>query len=150
MDRMITIKLGHYDRETEAGITAAKSNLPLEDASRIVELVRCFRTMGVHNFRPTIRACIMIARITALRQARARADDLVFREVCRDVLCCDTIKITHDGESVGEDRLEQLIEQTCGTDAPLPAEPDLPLIQTSSDELGQGGKHHARRKKKSP
>jgi nitric oxide reductase NorQ protein len=118
MDRMITIKLGHHDRDTEAAITAAKSNLPLEDAYRIVDLVRSFRTMGVNNYRPTIRACIMIARITALRQARAQADDLIFRAVCRDVLCCDTIKITHDGESVGEDRLEELIGRACAVTAP--------------------------------
>jgi gas vesicle protein GvpN len=150
MDRMITIKLGHYDRETEASITAAKSNLPLPDAIRIVELVRSFRTIGVNNYRPTIRACIMIGRITALRQARAAANDPVFREVCRDVLCCDTIKITHDGESVGEDRLEQLIEQACGADAPPPTETDLPrIVSSTTHELEQGIKHHGGRKKKS-
>lgn len=131
LDRMITIKLGHYDRDSEARIAAAKSNLPLEDAMRIVDLVRSFRTMGVNNCRPTIRACIMIARLTALRQARAVADDPVFRAVCRDVLCCDTIKITHDGQSVGEGRLEELIEQACSirpeaSESPSETEPHNP------------------------
>lgn len=131
MDRMITIKLGHYDPGTEAIITAAKSNLPLEDAERIVELVRSFRTVGVNNYRPTIRACIMIGRITALRQAQARYDDPIFREVCRDVLCCDTIKITHDGESVGEDQLEQLIERACGYSQPKWTESEAPVTGSS-------------------
>lgn len=113
MDRMITIKIGHYDRDTEAAITATKSGLDPESASRVVDIVRGFRTLGVNNFRPTIRACIMIARITALRNARVQIEDPAFLEVCRDVLCTDTLKITHDGESVGEDRLEQLIGRVC-------------------------------------
>lgn len=118
MDRMISIKVGHYDRDTEAAITAAKSGLELDDAGRIVDIVREFRVLGVHNYRPTVRACIMIARITALRQARVLAADPAFREVCRDVLCTDTLKITHDGESVGSDRLEELISRICTNDQP--------------------------------
>ncbi len=38
MDRMITIKVGHYDPDTEAAITATKSGLDLESAKRIVKL----------------------------------------------------------------------------------------------------------------
>ncbi len=125
MDRMITIKVGHYDRETEAAITAAKSGLPLEGAGRIVDIVRSFRTLGVNNFRPTIRACIMIARIAVLRQSRVDADSSVFHEICRDVLCTDTLKITHDGESVGDDRLEQLIGRLCVPQT-LPIHADTP------------------------
>ncbi len=117
LDRMITIKLGHYDPDTEAQVTASKSNLSLDDARRIVCLVRSFRSIGVNHYRPTIRACIMIARITALREARARADDPIFREICRDVLCVNTSKITHDGESVGEERLEELIAEACAADS---------------------------------
>ena len=56
----------------------------------------------------------MIARIT-VSGAKVQADDQAFREVCRDVLCTDTLKITHDGESVGMDRLNQLIDQVCGS-----------------------------------
>jgi nitric oxide reductase NorQ protein len=130
LDRMITIKLGHYDPDTETSITAAKSGLPLDDARRVVALVRSFRTMGVNHYRPTIRACIMIARLTALRNARATAEDSTFREVCRDVLCCDTIKITHDGESVGEDRLEQLIQQACAISDPSVEAPDEAPAET--------------------
>lgn len=147
MDRMITIKLGHYDRDSEARITAAKSNLSLDDAYRIVDLVRSFRTMGVNNYRPTIRACIMIARITALRQARALGDDPVFRAVCRDVLCCDTIKITHDGESVGEDRLEELIERACSLTAPLEEDMESDATAGVSGNGSTNGK--SRRRKKS-
>lgn len=113
LDRMITIKVGHHDQETETAITAAKSGLPLEVAARIVDIVGQFRSMGVNNHRPTIRACIMIGRIVALRGASVESGDPVFRETCRDVLCTDTIKITRDGESFGNDRLDEIINQVC-------------------------------------
>ena len=59
---MITITVGHQDRETESGITAAKSGLNPEDAAKIVRVVRDFRNLGVLSLSPTVRACIMIAQ----------------------------------------------------------------------------------------
>lgn len=113
LDRMITIKVGHHDENTETAITAAKSGLPEEMALRIVEVVRRFRDLGVNNHRPTIRACIMIAKIVALRGASVDRNDDVFRETCRDVLCTDTIKVTRDGEALGIDRLKEIIDEVC-------------------------------------
>ncbi len=135
LDRMVTIKLGHYDRDTETAITAAKSALDLEAAGRIVDIVRRFRSLGVNNHRPTIRACIMIARIVALRQARVEAADPVFRETCRDVLSTQTIKITRDSEAVGIDRLDEIVEEVCvSSNVPVGAN-------------GAGGNHVERKKK---
>ena len=113
LDRMITIKLGYHDQETETAITSAKSGLPEHCASRIVDVVRRFRGLGVNNHRPTIRACIMIAKIIALRGAAAESHDPVFRETCRDVLCTDTIKVTHDGEPIGITRLDAILNEVC-------------------------------------
>ena len=113
LDRMITIKVGHHDQETETAITAAKSGLPLEAAARIVDIVGKFRSLGVNNHRPTIRACIMIARVVALRGANVDAGDPVFRETCRDVLCTETLKVTRDGEAIGTDRLDEILEEVC-------------------------------------
>jgi len=112
-DRMITIKIGHHDRATEAAITASNSGLSLEAAGLIVDVVRRFRGLGFNNHRPSVRACIMIARIAALRNARVERDDWAFREICRDVLSTDTLKVTRDGEPVGADRLEEIINQVC-------------------------------------
>ncbi len=67
MDRLITIQLEHYDRETEIQITIARSGIGQADAEIIVDLVRKLRQVGVSNSRPTIRACIAIARVLALR-----------------------------------------------------------------------------------
>jgi gas vesicle protein GvpN len=113
LDRMVTITVGQYDRETEVRITAAKSGLDEEDAARIVEVVREFRTMGVLPLSPTVRACIMIAKVTALRGATVSADDKVFLETCRDVLRIDSVKITREGVPAGATWLDEIIAQHC-------------------------------------
>jgi len=87
LDRMITIKLGFYDAETEVAITAAKSGLPPEDAQKIVEIVRAVREDADSIIQPTVRASIMISQILHHRQGEARLDDQIFMETCLDVLC---------------------------------------------------------------
>ncbi|MFW6158535.1 MAG: gas vesicle protein GvpN [Planctomycetota bacterium] len=113
MDRLITIELGHYDRETEIRITMARSNVDREDAEVIVDIVRGLREVGVSNHRPTIRACVMIARVLAQRNAHARLDDRDFLLVSRDVLGRDTARVTHDGDSVMNDEVQEIIENVC-------------------------------------
>ena len=114
MDRLITIHLGHYDRDTEVRITRAKSGIPKADAEAIVDVVRELRTVGVNNHRPTIRACITIARILAQAGGRARWNDPVFQWVCRDVLKTDTAKVTHGGESAMPQKVDEVIQKVCG------------------------------------
>jgi gas vesicle protein GvpN len=114
MDRMITVNLGHFDRETEIQITQAKSSLPRTDAERIVDIVRELRGVGVNNHRPTIRACIAIAKILAHRHSRARLEDPTFWWVCCDVLKTDTAKVTHDGKSLMLQKVEEAMAKVCG------------------------------------
>jgi len=113
LDRMITITIGQYDRETEVQITAAKSGLHEDDAARIVDVVRAFRELGVLPLPPTVRSCIMIAKVTALRGASVSSDDRVFMVICRDVLRIDAIKITRDGIPAGSTWLDELIARLC-------------------------------------
>ncbi|HUX02876.1 MAG TPA: gas vesicle protein GvpN [Phycisphaerae bacterium] len=121
MDRLITIHLGHYDRDTEIRITRAKSGIPKADAEAIVDVVRELRTVGVNNHRPTVRACLAIARVLAHRGARARWNDPVFRWVCRDVLDSDTAKVTHGGESLMPQKVDEIVEKVCGRLTKRPA-----------------------------
>ena len=86
LDRMITIKLGNYDRDTEVAITQIKSGLPLEDTQKIVDLVRTVRNDAGTSIKPSIRACIMIGQIIRYQQARVEPDDPTFWETCLDVL----------------------------------------------------------------
>lgn len=111
MDRLITVKLGHYDRETETEITIAKSAISREDAETIVDLVGEIRGVGVSNNRPTIRACIMIAKVLARRGGHAQWHDCDFQLVCRDVLSADTAKVSRDGQSVMSDKVEEIMRK---------------------------------------
>jgi gas vesicle protein GvpN len=116
MDRLITIHLGHYDRQTEIEVTIRKSGISRLDAGRIVDVVRALRSVGMSNHRPTIRACIVIARILVHKGARASWDDPVFQWVCHDVLKIDAATVMHDGEPVATRCVDDAIQRICGLD----------------------------------
>jgi gas vesicle protein GvpN len=86
LDRMITLHLGHYDRDTEIAITASKSGIDLERAGRIVDVVRLCRSEGRDPHYPTLRASIAIARVVAARGGEASLRNPVFVWACRDIL----------------------------------------------------------------
>lgn len=113
IDRLISINVGHFDRETEVCITMRKSGLGREDAERTVDIVRGLRSVGVNNHRPTVRACIAIARILAHRGAHAQSGDAVFQWVCHDVLTVNTAKVTRDGQSLMPQHIDKAIERVC-------------------------------------
>jgi nitric oxide reductase NorQ protein len=113
MDRIITIHVDHYDRDTEIEITMAKSGIPRSDAEVIVDVIRELRLVGVNNHRPTIRACIAIGRVLAHLGGQAKANDKIFQWVCRDVLSTDTAKVTRAGESLMIQKVDDLIRSVC-------------------------------------
>jgi gas vesicle protein GvpN len=115
MDRLITIDIGNFDRETEIRVAMAKSGIGREDGETIVDIVRELRGVGVNNHRPTIRASIAIARILARQQAHACTGDPVFQWVCRDVLHMDTAKVTCGGESLMPQKIEEAMAKICGS-----------------------------------
>jgi len=91
VDRMVTIDLQYYDRETEIAITQAKSGLSREEAERIVDTVRAVRSHEGSNSRHSIRACIMIARVMASQGGQVGLDEPIFRQTCLDVLGSDAL-----------------------------------------------------------
>ncbi len=115
MDRLITIKLSHFDRETEVLIVTRKSGLPAHDAACIVDIVRELRNFGVNNNRPTIRAGIAIGRILATHNRRALWQDSFFQDVCRDVLTTDTARVTRGGQPVMTTKVDDIIARFCAS-----------------------------------
>ncbi len=113
MDRLITINVNHYDRETEIRITMAKSGVCRQDAEVIVDIIRELRHVGVNNHRPTIRACIAISRVLQHLGARALESDKTFHWICRDVLNTDTVKVTRGGESLMKQKVDEIITKVC-------------------------------------
>lgn len=110
-DRLITILVDHFDRETEVAITRSKSGIPLPEAEVIVDIVRDLRKLKLTKQGPSLRACIMIARVTVQEQAHAHADDDVFGDVCRDVLGSLTAKVVRDGEGGVRTTVDDVVER---------------------------------------
>jgi gas vesicle protein GvpN len=115
LDRLITINLSHFDRETEIQVAISKSELPQMEVEKIVDIVRGLRNVGVNNNRPTIRATIALSRIVANLGCRVQINDPVFRSVCLDVLNTDTTKVTRGGEPVMTKLVDDIICKVCGS-----------------------------------
>jgi len=105
LDRMVTIKLDYYDRETEIAIVQSKSGLPREEAVKIVDIVRTARK-EVNTV--TIRSGIAIGRILVNRKGRIRMDDPAFMESCADVFGLGMN---------GNGRVEQIVGKALGVEA---------------------------------
>jgi nitric oxide reductase NorQ protein len=86
LDRMITLHLDHYDRDTEIAIAASKSGIDVDRASRVVDLVSLCRSEGPDPHYPTLRASIALARVLAARGGEASVRNPVFVWACRDIL----------------------------------------------------------------
>lgn len=106
-DRMITMDLDYFDRETEIAITKAKSNLSYHDAAKIVDIVRGLRVSEECEFRPTIRGCIMIAKSLSTLGGVVSAKNKIFREICQDILASETSRI---GSSINQVKVKNLVK----------------------------------------
>jgi len=84
LDRMITLDLSHFDRETEVAITMSRTGLSQSRAETIVDLVRTLREVTEGQCRPTVRACIMIGQVMAAQSRNGGGP--TFEQVCLDVL----------------------------------------------------------------
>jgi nitric oxide reductase NorQ protein len=113
-DRMITLDIDYFDEETEVRITEFKSGLVNGDATKIVKIVRGLRDSDAYEFAPTIRGCIMIAKTLGVRQARVDKKDMVFRQVCMDILSSETSRIGTAGSHARvKEVINELIDQIC-------------------------------------
>lgn len=85
-DRMLTIGLDYYNKETEVLIAEARAEINKDEAETIVKIVRGLRKTKESIFRPTVRACIAIGKVVKLRKAKINHEDRIFRDICIDVL----------------------------------------------------------------
>ncbi|MFH1392339.1 MAG: gas vesicle protein GvpN [bacterium] len=91
-DRMITMDLEYFDRETEVAITQAKSGLPKQDAEKIVDIVRGMRTGNPCEFPPTVRSCIALAKALIVNKGELCSRNPVFQELAQDILVSQTTR----------------------------------------------------------
>lgn len=113
-DRMVTMDVDHFDYETELQIIRAKSNLTLEDAEKIVKIVRGLRESGKTEFDPTVRGSIMIAKTLATINATPSKNNEMFRLICMDILTSETSRV---GSKTNQEKVRlivnELIDKNC-------------------------------------
>ena len=126
LDRMITIDLEYFDRDTEVAITSARSRLPFVYAARIVDLVRGFRASGQYEIKPTVRKCLMIGKVMTIRGALPSAADPIFRQICLDVLGTEPMFSDDPAVRGSQQRrtIEALIDEHCAPET-LPSIEEL-------------------------
>jgi gas vesicle protein GvpN len=109
-DRMITIELGQMDLETEATITATRSGLSVQEATRVVNIVRRF-SAAFPGFTTALRRSIFIA--TIIKQEHIAPDSDLFGEVCLDVLGSEVNRRNGNRapREILETRLNEVINQ---------------------------------------
>ncbi|MCX6599012.1 MAG: gas vesicle protein GvpN [Acidobacteria bacterium] len=111
LDRMVTMQVGHFDRDTEVQIVASKTGLALEQTGYVVDLVRALRGASEAGNLPSIRAAFSIARVLVHRGASASPDDATFRWVCRDVLGSSISKLTPQGHSLPTSVVDDVVSR---------------------------------------
>ncbi len=113
MDRLITIHVDYFDRDTEVAITSARSGVSDVNAGRVVNLVRRCRERPARRHRPSLRAAIMIARVVAQRGGTFDSCDLIFQRTSRDVLEMDRFGGHGSAEARPYDAMETKLADTC-------------------------------------
>lgn len=113
-DRMITLDIGHMDRETEIAICEAKSGVSRKEAEKIVDIVRGLRESGEYEFAPTVRGAVMIARSCKAYGAKISAKDQKFRQICRDILTSETSRLgTRNNHEKVKKLVDALVRKKC-------------------------------------
>ena len=85
-DRLITFDLTWNTVETETGIVASRSGLAMENAAKIVAIVRSLRAQSKSPTPPSMRAAITIGRIVRAHSVTIAAENEQFVQICLDVL----------------------------------------------------------------
>ena len=113
-DRMITMDLHHFDKETEISIAETKAGLSRDGSEKIVNVVRGLRESGKCEYAPTIRGPIMIGKTLRVRGGAVSKDNPVFRETALEILTSETSRVgsrTHQAKV--RETLNGLIDQFC-------------------------------------
>ena len=111
-DRMITINVGHADRETELKIIHARSDLGLQESAYIVDIMNDLRGNDLQT-KHGLRAGIAIGRILNLQGLKPRAGDKLFHNICYDVLNMETAKVQRAGTSILHEMIDGVIHKVC-------------------------------------
>jgi len=112
-DRMVTIKLQHYDRNTEIAITTAKSGISSIDAEKVINIIRTLREQDKNEAIPTIRSAIMIGKVMKLSGSNADSSDKTFMMSCLDILNSEIDFVNIAKQKEINKKIKNLIKKIC-------------------------------------
>jgi len=113
-DRMVTMDLRHFDKNTEIAITQAKSGLDRKDAEKIVNIVRALRDSGEYEFAPTVRGSIMLAKALKTNGGEVSASSRLFRQLAQDILASETTRLgSQEHHNKVKKKVGELITKYC-------------------------------------
>ena len=90
LDRMVSIHLDYFDEATEQTIVAARTGVTLEDARKIVGILRDLRQMVEPYEAISVRRGIMIGKILRQKGLRVEKHDPFFLDICVDAFISGT------------------------------------------------------------
>ncbi|MEW6172531.1 MAG: gas vesicle protein GvpN [Bacillota bacterium] len=114
LQRLITLHLNQYDRETEIAIGVLKSGLAEKSVSEVVDTIGALR-QSLNQPGLSIRSIIRICRLAAYTNTPVAKND-TFMRICEDVLLSDLTLLSED---IGKDRvideIRKALERFCST-----------------------------------
>lgn len=105
-DRMITMDLDHFDKETEVAICNTKTGLSRVDSEKLINIIRGLRESAVCEYAPTIRGPIMIGKTLQVRNGVVSKDNTIFKETALEILTSETSRI---GSKTHQEKVKQVL-----------------------------------------
>ncbi|MBU4511260.1 AAA family ATPase, partial [bacterium] len=105
-DRMITMDLDFFDKETEVAICSTKTGLSPADSEKLINVIRDLRKSAVCEYAPTIRGPIMIGKTLQVRKGVVSKDDSIFTETALEILTSETSRI---GSKTHQEKVKQVL-----------------------------------------
>ena len=105
-DRMITMDLSHFDKETEIAICKTKTGLSPVDSEKLINIIRGLRKSAVCEYAPTIRGPIMIGKTLQVRKGAVSKDNSIFKETALEILTSETSRI---GSKIHQEKVKQVL-----------------------------------------
>lgn len=111
LDRLITIFIDHNDQERDAAIVSQKVDIDRKQAAAITTLVADLRKECKVNSGPSLRAALMIAKLTAEDNIPVDGSNAAFQRLCIDILRHQVSRCITSAEPIAT--AEKMIIKAC-------------------------------------
>jgi len=112
LDRLVTIFINHKDCDQEAAIIQEKvRSISKEESRTIARIINELRNQCIDNSGPSLRAGLMIAKLSAKQNIEIDGKNARFEQLCIDILTHPVSRFLDVKEPL--EKAEQLIKEAC-------------------------------------